>query len=365
MTAHRLRPPHILVLCAVASFFGSLVFTGGPSRTPWPRILESAAAAFAFSTCCSLLTTYTLPVLMPHLRRRLPSRAVWVAHLAALVAIAAVGSLLPMLALVALGYVPARSLPAEWVDPFKISAFFTVLYGTSGTIIAELRARLDKTSLALRTKERDEADARRLAAEAQLASLESRVDPHFFFNTLNSIAALIRHDPAAAERMVEQLATLMRSSLDRTGSPLVPLDEELTVVRHYLDVEQVRFGNRLRYSIDRDGAPGSTLVPRLSLQTLVENSVKYAVSPRREGGELRIAAAAEQDRVRLTVADDGPGFDASSLPLGHGLDLLRSRLAMLFGDDAALEVDSRPGANSVIVRIPLRTSAGATDETAS
>src|SRR5204863_6498782 len=108
--------------------------------------------------------------------------------------------------------------------------YFTVLFGLLGTIVHETRARLAATAVALRTKERDEAEARRLVAEAQLASLESRVDPHFLFNTLNSIAALVRENPAAAERVVEQLSSLMRSSLDRRAS-LVTLDEELAIVR--------------------------------------------------------------------------------------------------------------------------------------
>src|SRR5207245_321098 len=120
-------------------------------------------------------------------------------------------------------------------------------------------------------KERDEAEARRLAAEAQLASLEARVDPHFLFNTLNSIAALVRDRPADAERVIEQLAALMRSSLDRTAS-LVPLEDELAVVASYLDIERVRFGNRLRFAIAPPAGAGRGLVPRLSVQTLAENS---------------------------------------------------------------------------------------------
>ena len=111
-----------------------------------------------------------------------------------------------------------------------------------------MRARLNEAALALRTKERDEAEAQRLAAEAQLASLEARVDPHFLFNTLNSMSELVHDNPAAAERVVGQLASLMRSSLDRGGSPLVPLEQELGVVRDYLDIERVRFGDRLKYS---------------------------------------------------------------------------------------------------------------------
>ena len=116
------------------------------------------------------------------------------------------------------------------------------------------------------------------------------MQPHFLFNTLNSIAALIPRDPEGAERMTGQLASLMRSSLDSTASSLVPLEQELKIVRDYLDIERVRFGERLRFQIDADGVPGSVMVPRLSLQTLVENSVKYAVSPRREGATVTIRA---------------------------------------------------------------------------
>jgi len=344
------------VICATASFFGSLVFSGNSS---WRNVLIGGLTGFAFSSCCVLLTVAAMHRLLPYVRSRLSPRLTWVVLIAALAVIATVGSFLPVLVLVVVGYVPPHRLLPVWWEPLKISIFFTVLFGMSGTVIGELRARLDKTSLALRTKERDEAEARRLAAEAQLASLESRVDPHFFFNTLNSIAALIRHDPPAAERMVEQLAALMRSSLERGGAPLVSLEEELTLVRNYLDVEHVRFGPRLRYAMHRDGAPGATLVPRLSLQTLVENSVKYAVSPRREGASLRVAAAARDGRVELTVEDDGPGFDPAALPAGHGLDLLRSRLAMLFGDEASLHVDSRPGQTVVVIAGPQRPSPGA------
>src|SRR5262249_62280554 len=132
-----------------------------------------------------------------------------------------------------------------------------------------MRARLDHAEMALRTKERDEAEARRLAAEAQLASLESRVNPHFLFNTLNSIATLVHDNPAAAERMTTQLAALLRSSLD-SAAPLVPLDEELAVVRAYLDIERVRFGARLRCDVEVAGPAGTMRVPRLSVPPLVE-----------------------------------------------------------------------------------------------
>src|SRR4029077_13476046 len=170
--------------------------------------------------------------------------------------------------------------------PPKASPIITLVFGIFGTLIELLQVRLNDATVALRTKERDEAEARRLAAEAQLASIESRVQPHFLFNTLTSIAALVHDDPAGAERMTTQLSSLLRSALDSTATPLVPLDEELRVVRAYLDIERVRFGDRLRYSVDLGEGTRSAIVPRMALQTLVENSVKYAVSPRREGGSI-------------------------------------------------------------------------------
>jgi LytS/YehU family sensor histidine kinase len=221
-----------------------------------------------------------------------------------------------------------------------------------------MRQQLDAAELALRTKERDEAEARRLAAEAQLASIESRVQPHFLFNTLNSIAALVHDDPAGAERMTGQLAALLRSALDSTAVPLVPLDQELRVVRAYLDIERVRFGERLRYDVNLGEGTESATVPRMALQTLVENSVKYAVSPRREGGSICLTAVRSNGRVRITVEDDGPGFNAAHRPDGHGLALLDARLAMLFGDRATMRVDSRRGHTGVTLELPGPTGPG-------
>src|SRR6185503_18159145 len=151
---------------------------------------------------------------------------------------------------------------------FKVSTIVTLVFGGFGTLIELLQVRLNDATVALRTKERDEAEARRLAAEAQLASIESRVEPHFLFNTLNSIAALVHDDPHGAERMTGQLASLLRSALDNSATPLVTLDEELRVVRAYLEIETVRFGERLRYAVDLADGTSATLVPRMALQTL-------------------------------------------------------------------------------------------------
>src|SRR5205814_9509341 len=125
---------------------------------------------------------------------------------------------------------------------------------------------------------------------AQLTSLESRVQPHFLFNTLNSISALIREDPRAAERMVERLAALLRDSLEMNRTRLVPLSRELRIVQDYLEIEKTRYGDRLRYSIDVAADLDDPEVPPFCLQPLVENRVKHVVSHRRVGAERMVSA---------------------------------------------------------------------------
>jgi LytS/YehU family sensor histidine kinase len=221
-----------------------------------------------------------------------------------------------------------------------------------------LRAQLDETTLALRTKQRDEAEARRAASESQLASLEARVNPHFLFNTLNSIAALTRQDAVGAERMTTQLASLMRSSLGVDSAPLVSLEQETQNVRDYLEIEQVRFGSRLRYDIRIADDVRMVLVPRFAVQTLVENSVKYAVSARHDGASIAVSGESTNGRVHLEVTDDGPGFDVALIPGGHGLESLRARLTLLYQGHAELCVESRSGRTTV--RVDLPSSADAT-----
>jgi LytS/YehU family sensor histidine kinase len=192
----------------------------------------------------------------------------------------------------------------------------------------------------------------RVASEARLASLESRVRPHFLFNSLNSAIALIPEAPARAEQVLERLAALLRFSLDAQQVRLVPLADEIRVVVDYLEIERVRFGDRLRYRVEVASELEAHVVPAFALQTLVENSVKYAVAPRASGGEIRITARVEAGRLHLAVEDDGPGF-AGPIPSGHGLDTLRARLETLYGAGAALHA---PASGS---HAPASGSAGA------
>ncbi len=212
--------------------------------------------------------------------------------------------------------------------------------------LEEARREIERHELA-------EAQARNLAVEAQLSSLESRIHPHFLFNTLNSIAALIPDDPKLAEETVQRLAALLRFSLDAAQERFVPFEQEWKVVQDYLAIEQARFGDRLRYSLELDPGAAAKHVPPLALQTLVENSVKHAVARRREGANIRVSARDVGPDIVMEVSDDGPGFDLADLKSGHGLANLRARLSGLFGDRATLEVRrGGEGGVSVSLRMP-------------
>jgi sensor histidine kinase YesM len=338
-------------LYVAPALVATFVFSGVSGQTPWRNVISAFLVASIFSLCIGPACGYVLPRVAAR-SSHLPRPWYWVVMLAGMIVLATGGSLVALLLLTAAGVLDIRQLLGAWLrHSLKASVVITLVIGTLVTLFETMRSRLHQAQLALRTKERDEADARRLAAEAQFASLESRVQPHFLFNTLNSIAALIPTDPAGAEKMTEQLASLLRSSLDTAPHAAVPLAQELKVVRDYLEIERVRFGSRLRYDIRVDQALGDVRVPTLSLQTLVENGVKYAVAPRREGGSIVVSAMRANGCVRLSVSDDGPGFDVAQLPPGHGLELIRSRLQALFGDRARLAIETRPGDTTVAIEL--------------
>jgi len=245
-----------------ASIVVMLGFSGVTWRTPWRQVGEALGIALLFSSIIAPM----LAVVMPRVARAVASRFRfpfdWLVLVAIMVGLATGGSFAAILILAAIGYLQGAGIVATWMaGSLKVSILITLTFGIFTTVLESMRSRLNDATVALRTKERDEADAQRLAAEAQLASIESRVQPHFLFNTLNSIAALVHDDPAGAERMTAQLASLLRSALDSTATPLITLEAELRVVRAYLDIERVRFGERLRYTVDVADGTARTPVP--------------------------------------------------------------------------------------------------------
>jgi sensor histidine kinase YesM len=241
---------------------------------------------------------------------------------------------------------------AGYLDSLGVCLLITYTFGALSLLIQSLNSRLTTAREELHARQIAEERERKMAAEARFASLESRVHPHFLFNTLNSISALVREDPVEAERMIERLSALLRFSLDSELAGIVALREELRIVRDYLEIQKVRFGQRLRFRIEVDPAAESQQVPALSVQTLVENSVKYAVAARSEGAEIVVCARVHQGQLRVEVSDDGPGFEpVTSMKPGHGLDLLQRRLTTLFGSSASLEMTACDGWTRIAISL--------------
>lgn len=245
------------------------------------------------------------------------------------------------------GLMRGDTIGNEFVSSYPISLVVTLLIGLSITSFETLRHKLQSATLELRTRQMEHERANKLLVEARLSSLESRIHPHFLFNTLNSISALIPSDPKRAEDTVGMLASLLRFSLNANHGSLVPLAQELKIVRDYLEIESTRFGARLRYRIDVPDALSGCKVPPLALQTLVENAVKHVVVQNPAGAELQITGAMEDGRVMLEVIDDGPGFSLADVAPEHGLGNLSARLELLFGEHGQLDV-TRRGAQTVV-----------------
>lgn len=207
----------------------------------------------------------------------------------------------------------------------------------------------------------------RLAAnvkEAELRALKSQVNPHFLFNSLNSLRALIEEDAPRAREAVTRLANMLRYSLQSGQQETVPLEEEVRIVEDYLALEMIRHENRLRVRWNVTDEARGHAVPPMLLQTLVENAVKYGISPRREGGEIMIGAAVEAEDLHIRVSNPG---DLSAPPsvaaakagssTGVGLRNASERLQLLFGDRARLNLATEPiGCVTAHVRIPLGPS---------
>lgn len=227
------------------------------------------------------------------------------------------------------------------IPSFRTSTFsllISYVFGLSAYFYLHSQSKLHATKELLRQKELDEAKAISLAVSAQLASLESKIHPHFLFNTLNSIAALIKEDPDLAEKMVEKLSVLLRYSLDFQPHKLVTLKEELKITKDYLEIESTRFADKLNYSFDIDENLIDKKLPAFSLQTLVENSVKHVASKRSAKTQIDISAFEDDGILKIEVKDNGDGFSEKDIQSGHGLDTLRKRLKNIFGDDAKLEI---------------------------
>jgi two-component system LytT family sensor kinase len=245
---------------------------------------------------------------------------------------------------------------------------YWLVLASGAAVVSFLRSQAEeRAAAALRVRE---AELSAEIARARLATLTSQLHPHFLFNALHTVGGLVREgETRRALQVLASIGSLLRATLDQGDAQEVPLAHELALAERYLEIERVRFGERLAWTIEVDDGASAALrdtrVPALLLLTLVENSVRHAVGESETGGRIALRARASGTRLRLEVEDDGPGFPPEVLARGTrapdergahiGLDNTRRRLALLYGSAHALALENlaAPGGARVVVELPL------------
>ena len=319
----------------------------------WGRLFFYYTAVFL---PWALLTT---PIM--RLNQRLPitqwrSAKTWIAHLSACVFTDLVWSSWMARLRISLNpyaeHGPPKPFHLVWFPIFAQEFFFTIiLYGAVLAIdlVLDSRARLAR-------QQAETALLNEQLSKAQLDALRRQIEPHFLFNTLNSVSALIRENRNnAAVMMIAGLSDFLRRLLADPTRQQVPLAEEMEFAQKYLDIQKVRFVDRLQLAVDVPSDLLVAQVPTLILQLMVENAIKHGIAKRAQGGLVRISATRTNGTLTLSVYNDGPGLPAADIaPSGIGLSNMRTRLQGLYGDAFALNMrDQRPGGVEVSVSVPF------------
>ena len=245
---------------------------------------------------------------------------------------------------------------------FFIEAPGTLLLGAvlgiAGYTIFGTRARLLTAQLEVERLERTQAEQARQLAQAELKILQAQIEPHFLFNTLSNVQSLLHDEPDKADRMLEQLTVLLRQSLSRTRRETTSLGEELALIRAYLDIQQIRMGDRLSFEIDVDPQLDAMTLPPLLLQPLVENAITHGIEAQPGPGHLTLSGRRTASGAQLQVTDTGPGLTAAAGPArpGHGTGLanIRERLGSRYGTGAQLTLSEAPAGGLVAtLNLPL------------
>lgn len=260
--------------------------------------------------------------------------------------------------------------PIQDPHPSYRTMFFTMVYMQfhTGLIFYGVTVAIDNIVDSIRRLAGREAEAARLAGElskAQLDALRRQLEPHFLFNTLNGIAGLVREKRNdAAVEMIAGLSDLLRRVLEDSGRQLVPLAEEVSFLESYIELQAMRFGDRLKVTVDIPLELYGALVPQLLLQPLVENAIVHGIGKLTEGGEIRVTARESEGVLSMCLYNDGPGLYADDRALadgvertGVGLSNTRGRLVTLYGAESSIQLRNGDEAGvETIVKVPYRTA---------
>jgi len=249
-----------------------------------------------------------------------------------------------------------ENLPTDLSRAYRATFNYVCVFGVNVALFHLVSSRRHELQQA-----QELAHALSTAQHAQLAALRYQLNPHFLFNTLNAISAMIvtkRNEEA--ELMTDKLSSFLRASLASDPTELVPLDQELSLMEDYLEIESIRFGDRLHVEIDCASDACSVPVPSFLLQPLVENAIKYGVAPSREPVNIRVTGRREGEQLVVTVEDDGAGAENAVKQGGAGVGLqnIRRRLSALYGDAASISAAKRDPGFASTIRLPAVPSRG-------
>jgi len=246
--------------------------------------------------------------------------------------------------------------PRQSLAVFALNAVLALIVGGLAHAYEGMRWRLAESLREVEEVRLVEAELHEQAARAELAALQARINPHFFFNTLNTISALLAEDPAKADEVVQTLADLFRYTFKAAHADAVTLAEELEFVEGYLEVEKARFGDRLQVAWAVTPDARTARVPGLILQPLVENAVGHGIAPAPGGGTVRISGRVEGGSVVVEVEDDGVGLKdegAAMIREDHGLGNVRKRVATASKGDGTFELRPASRGRGALARIVL------------
>lgn len=233
----------------------------------------------------------------------------------------------------------------------KPALVLSLVFGCIGYIVISTREVLLRTEANLARVQLEREIQEKMLAQSELRLLQAQIEPHFLFNTLTSVVALIQREPEAAEQMLESLTILLRSSLDSTRALETTLADELDVADAYLSIQSMRMPGRMRYTIEHDPSLDDVRLPPLILQPLVENAVKYAIEATQTGGSIQVLTQASQAGVEIRILDSGPGMGVDSAE-GTGISNVRERLASAI-EGGLLTFSPRPeGGLEALVLLP-------------
>ena len=272
--------------------------------------------------------------------------------------------LIPAVAVLGLAYLVVTLLKSYWIRVFFMTGYEQAAGDyISGLWLPVLMAGIRLMSIWLLayhmyhyaqreiTIARENARLQVITKDAQLNNLSAQLNPHFFFNSLNNIKSLIIENPSAARRAVDLLADLLRTSLYRKDAMLIPLKDELSMVKDYLELEKLRFEERLQQSIEVEEKLGDTLVLRLSIQTLVENAIKHGIDKQKEGGLVKISVIRKGAFIEISVQNPGK-LDETKTKEGLGLKNLEERVRLQFREHGRFEIAAQNETVLTTLQIP-------------